>query len=96
MQSEPLKEHSPAALWSDFKEERLGMRIGLGFWSEDSLTGKEEKQPGRQSENKGVRREGKLLPVWKDGAGSLLTDHRAPGRKQPEPERRARPEGSRR
>lgn len=61
MQSEPLKEHSPAGLWSDFKEERLGMRLGLGFWSEDSLTGKEEKQPGRQSENKGVRREGKLL-----------------------------------
>lgn len=61
MQSEPLKEHSPAGLWSDFKEGRLGMRIGLGFWSEDSLTGKEEKQPGRQSKNKGVRREGKLL-----------------------------------
>lgn len=35
-------------------------------------------------------------PVWKDGAGSLLTDHRAPGRKQAEPERRACPEGSRR
>lgn len=61
MQSEPLKEHSPAGLWSDFKEGRLGMRIGLGLWSEDSLTGKEEKQPGRQSKNEGVRREGKLL-----------------------------------
>lgn len=34
-------------------------------------------------------------PVWKDGAGSLLTDNRAPGRKQAEPERRACPEGSR-